>query len=879
VYLQSQSDAFRLVGDLASVFRGVSYWMGGSITTVADMPQDPVYTFNASNVIGGKFTYQSSARKTRYTTALVTYNDPANSYKQAVEYVQDTAGVARYGLQPTSFVAFGATSQGQAHRAGLWAITSSQVETDSVSFAVGLEGLKAAPGQIITVQDPARAGARQGGRISSATASAVTVDRAPDVVKVGDTLTVLDSSGVSQTRTIAVIDGRTLTVGQAFTDAPVAQSVWHVESPELATQTFKVLNVKEDVGNGKIQFTINALQHNASKFAHIDSGAQLQIPPISRLPVGSQKPATNVRITSHQVVEQGIANNVMTIAWDAPADGAANYKVEWQKDNGQWIQAGTVSSTSTDIVGVYTGTYVARITALNNAGSPSVVALSPATAVTGKTGEPPKLTTLTATSLPFGISLDWTFPPNTSDTQRTELWASTNAVRPDADGTIAYEMGGYAYPTSHTELHGLSAGASLFFWGRIVDKAGNIGGWYPETGAVNGQSISDPSLLQDYWAGTIGRSALMADLLEDIDSAAGVAGQVQQQAQDILKNAQDIAAEELARANADNSLGSHITNVESTANDASTKVGQLTTRTTAAESKITTLQQTTGQQATQLTQLNTTVGQHTTTISALSQTQQDQANQLNELEVTSGLPVKAGADTTKAGANTRKAGIYTYSVARVDGDLAEAVKTETLAATVGVNTATIQNVSQAQVSGDMALASRIDTVAASLAGNTAAVQAVADAQVSLNGRVSSSYVVKTQISAGGVPYAAGFAVGVDYSGGTVSSQFLVNASTFAIIDASAAATVSVYPFVVQGGQTFINQALIGTGWITNAMIGNKIASTTTRPSDGLPRWEWNKDGGNVTRGDEFTMSQHPDYGIHMTAVATGVLFIEFGKLP
>ncbi|GAA0907757.1 DUF1983 domain-containing protein [Rothia nasimurium] len=818
-YLQTRQDGFKLLSDLASIVRGVSYWMGGSLTTVADMPADPVYPYTAANVIGGRFTYQSSARKTRCSAALVTWNDPANSYKQAVEYVEDTAAIARYGLQQVELVAMGCTSQGQAHRAGLWAITTSQVETDSVTFAVGLDGLRAAPGQIITVQDPNRSGARQGGRLSAATAGMVTVDRSPDQVAVGDTLTVVRPTGLSETRTISRIDGRDLYVSQGFTEIPVAQSVWSVESGTLALQTFRVLSVTEDTSGDKIQFTISAIQHNASKFAHIDDGAQIQIPPISKLPVGTQVPPTNVRISSHQVVEQGIANNVMTIEWTAAA-GAALYKVEWQKDSGQWIQAGTVATTSVDVVGIYTGTYVARVTAFNNGNTPSLAALSQPTAVTGKTGSPPALVSLKATALPFGIALDWAFPEGASDTQRTEIFASTSAVRPDVAGTLAYKMGDYAYPGDHTELHGLAAGASLFFWGRIVDKAGNVGPFYPPTGAVNGQSVTDPDALQDYWRNTIGRGALQKELMTEIDAANGVAGQVQQQAKDIVKNAQDIAKEILDRQSADQGLGSFITTVSQKADDTAAQVSRLTTRTGDAENNIVTLQRTTGEQATQLSQLGTMVGQHTASITNLQQTQANQANQISELQVSSAPPVKAGADSTKAGANVRKAGIYTYSVARVDGDLAQAIKTEQLTAQVGAYSAQIQTIQQAQAT--------------------------------LDGKVSASVVTKVGVTSDGKYYQAGFGLGIDNSGGTVQSQFLVTVDTFAIIGSSAGGSTT-YPFVFQGGQLFLSQALIGKGWITDAMIGNSIQATAV-DSLGRPIWELNKTTGFVQRSADATGS-------------------------
>lgn len=798
-YLQTRQDGFKLLGDLASIVRGVSYWMGGSLTTVADMPADPVYPYTAANVIGGRFTYQSSARKTRYSAALVTWNDPANSYKQAVEYVEDTAAIARYGLQQVELVAMGCTSQGQAHRAGLWAITTSQVETDSVTFAVGLDGLRAAPGQIITVQDPNRSGARQGGRLSAATASMVTVDRVPDQVAVGDTLTVVRPTGLSETRTISRIDGRDLYVSQGFTEIPVAQSVWSVESGTLALQTFRVLSVTEDTSGDKIQYTITAIQHNASKFAHIDDGAIIQVPPISRLPVGTQVPPTNVRISSHQVIEQGIANNVMTIEWTA-AEGAASYKVEWQKDSGQWIQAGTVSTTSVDVVGIYTGTYVARVTAYNTGNTPSLAALSQPTAVTGKTGSPPALVSLKATALPFGIALDWAFPDGASDTQRTEIFASTSAVRPDIAGTLAYKMGDYAYPGDHTELHGLAAGASLYFWGRIVDKAGNVGPYYPPTGAVNGQSVADQNALQDYWRNTIGRGALQQDLLKAIDAGAGFPAYSQAPvwaAASAYKTGDIVAASNrLWRALRDLPSNGPAPGTDATAWQ---DVGNVT--------------QTAYGQAAQIYDTNLKVSQVGDKVTLLAQ-------RTDALEVTAGIPVKAGADTTKAGANFRLAGIYTYSVTRVDGDLAEAIKTETLTAQVN--------------------------------GYSASIQTIQQAQATLDGKVSASIATKIGITSDGKYYGAGFALGIDNSGGTVQSQFLVSVDTFAVI-ANAGGGAVMYPFVIQGGQTFISQALIGKGWITDAMIGNSIQATAV-DSLGRPIWELNKTTGFVQRSADATGS-------------------------
>ena len=111
LYLQSQSDAYKVLQDLSSVFRGMAFWAGGAIQAVADMPSDPVYTYTQANVTGGKFTYSGSGRKTRFTTALVSWNDPSDFGRAKVEYVPDNEGIARYGIQQTSVTGFGCTSQ------------------------------------------------------------------------------------------------------------------------------------------------------------------------------------------------------------------------------------------------------------------------------------------------------------------------------------------------------------------------------------------------------------------------------------------------------------------------------------------------------------------------------------------------------------------------------------------------------------------------------------------------------------------------------------------------------------------------------------------------------------------------------------------------
>jgi predicted phage tail protein len=821
-YLQSQGDAYKLMGDIASIFRGVAYWMGGAVAASADMPADPIYTYTAANVIGGKFNYQSTPRKARYTTALVTWNDPSNFYNQVPEYCEDREGLARYGIQQTEFVAFGCTSQGQAQRAGQWALISSQLETDSGTWSVGLDGHIAAPGQIVNVQDPARAGARQGGRISSATANTVTVDKAADLVAVGDTLTCILPTGTAETRTISAVNGRVLTISAAFSAVPVAESVWAVESATLALQTFRVVSVTEDTSDTGISFTISGVRHVPEKFAKIDDGTIIQQPPISRLPASLQPPATAVTVDSHVVTAQGIATNVMTIAWTAAA-GAASYKVEWQRNNGQWVQAGTVSTASLDVDGIYTGTYVARVTAISAGNLSGLPALSAATDVVGKTGSPPSATSLDATSKPFGIHLAWGFPDGATDTSRTELWsAAVNNLE------VATKVSDLAYPQNTYDLDGLAAGASFFFWVRLVDKTGNIGPFFPVVNGVLGQASSNPDDYQAYWAGLIGRGAFEPELIAEIDAAVAAgafitppaydagtaypAGTIVGDAGELWRAAQDVPAGGAAPGT-NPAFWTDIGTINQTAYGLAAQIHDTVS---------------------EVTELNGVV----TATESKADGVYAQVNPPSAGELTTPEDGSAG-DWTTIGA----AGAYTYSIAQVKGNTALGQRIDNVTASMNGFAALVQTETDARVTAVSAIASQVTDVQASLGSVSSAVQTNATAVANLDGTVSSSFSIKTQIAVNGSRYLAGISIGVDYSGGDVTSQVLVNAATFAVFDATSGTTPAAFPFVIQGNQVFISTAFIGDGTITNAKIGDTIQSTNYVAN--VSGWKISKSGDSL----------------------------------
>ena len=149
----NRQEAYKLINDLASAFRGLAYFANGLIFTVQDSFKKPIYQLNNSNVVDGDFSYSSSAKKARHTVAIVRYIDKRNFFQPAVEYVSDEEGIKKYGIRQVETTAIGCTSRGQARRFGLWILASEKDETDTVSFKMGTEGSHLRPGDIVQLFD------------------------------------------------------------------------------------------------------------------------------------------------------------------------------------------------------------------------------------------------------------------------------------------------------------------------------------------------------------------------------------------------------------------------------------------------------------------------------------------------------------------------------------------------------------------------------------------------------------------------------------------------------------------------------------------------------------------------------------------------------
>lgn len=392
LYLQTREEAFNVVADLASVFRGLVYWSAGAITAVQDAPADAVGLFTAANVIGGQFQYSGSGGRTRHTVALVTWNDPEDGYRQKVEYVPDETGIVRYGVNQTEVVAIGCTSRGQAHRFGRALLYTERMETETVSFPTGLDGAAIYPGAIIKTQDAARAGKRFGGRVIAATVNAVTLDAEINLV-LGTTyeLSCVLPSGAVETRAVVSPTGTTtvMSLASALTAAPQVNSIWVLTASDLVPETWRVVSVAEV---DKVQMDVTALAYRTDKYAAIEQGLTLEPLPVSSISTAPPDAPSGLNVReSLYLAGLGLVGVKAVAGWDAVLE-AAYYLLEYRATDGNPVQVST-SSTSVDIQPIAEGIYTFSVRAVNALGIRSQASSLGAT-IYGKTLPPAAVSNL-----------------------------------------------------------------------------------------------------------------------------------------------------------------------------------------------------------------------------------------------------------------------------------------------------------------------------------------------------------------------------------------------------------------------------------------------------------------------------------------------------
>ncbi|MCU3670054.1 phage tail protein [Enterobacter hormaechei subsp. steigerwaltii] len=805
VYIQDRNDAYTVLRDFAAIFRGMTYWGGDQIVALADMPRDVDYSYTRANVVGGRFTYSSSTTKTRYTTALVSWSDPGNAYADAMEPVFEQALVARYGFNQLEMTAIGCTRQSEANRKGRWGILTNNKDR-VVSFDVGLDGNIPQPGYIIAVADELLSGKVMGGRISAVNGRVIKLDRVADAAA-GDRLILNLPSGASQSRTIQAVNGESVTVTTAYSETPQPEAVWVVESNELYAQQYRVVSVAD---NDDGTFTITGAWHDPDKYARIDTGAIIDQRPVSVIPPGNQSPPENIVISSFSVVQQNISVETMRVSWDQ-AQNAIAYEAQWRRNDGNWVNVPRSSTTSFDVPGIYAGRYLVRVRAINAAEISSGWGYSEEKTLTGKVGNPPKPVGFIASdNVVFGIELSWGFPANTDDTLKTEIQYSLTGTEEDA-----MLLTDVPYPQRKYQQMGLKAGQIFWYRAQLVDRSGNESGY---TDWVRGQASIDVSDITDAILEDMKGSDTFKDLIENaVDSNEKIAGmaddikqandELEQQAQKIAQNAQDIGK-----------VQTSVTNLSSKVGDVSSSLNELEQTVATAD---------------------TALGQRIDNISVSVDGMAGGVKNSAIAIIQGNLAQVAARKTLSASVAGNSAQLDRIDEVIVNEKEATARSLLSLQTDVNGNKASINSLNQTFSDYQQATATQINGITATVNGHTSAITTNAQAIANVNGDLKAMYSIKVGLSSNGQYYAAGMGIGVENTPSGMQSQVIFLADRFAVTH-QAGATVTL-PFVIQNGQTFIRDTVIGDGTIGNAKIGSYIQSSTW-DGTGNVGWHINKSG-------------------------------------
>ena len=420
--LNSRDEVYNVIQEFTALFRGIAYYGAGTLVVNQDRPSDSQYVITAANVIDGIFNYSGTSQKARASTATVGYQTYESLGEVEFEYVEDVEALAKYGIINRDVKLLGCYSQGQAHRAGKWTLLSEQNLTETVTFAVSLDsGILLRPGMVVSIADPMKAGTRRGGRISSATTTAITIDSAEDLTEYiltedsdalmyedstfiyqesvivangatlvanGATLTVMMPTGLVETRNVSSIVGRVVTVTTAFSEAPNGQSVWVIDTTDVQVQTFRVISVAESEPG---IYGVTALAYNSTIYNAIENDLEVVPRDITSLS-GIPDPVTNLAGTEH-LYQDG--NNVLTafdLSWISPKE-VSSFRVQYRLNNNNWTTIET-TSLSTRINNLIAGSLQIQVRSVNNIGKASPVTAASFT-IAGKTALPADVVNLT----------------------------------------------------------------------------------------------------------------------------------------------------------------------------------------------------------------------------------------------------------------------------------------------------------------------------------------------------------------------------------------------------------------------------------------------------------------------------------------------------
>ncbi|EFA5417608.1 host specificity protein J [Escherichia coli] len=508
-YLAQQRKAWDVLSDFCSAMRCMPVWNGQTLTFVQDRPSDVVWPYTNSDVVvddnGVGFRYSFSALKDRHTAVEVNYTDPQNGWQTSTELVEDPEAILRYGRNLLKMDAFGCTSRGQAHRAGLWVIKTELLETQTVDFTLGSQGLRHTPGDIIEICDNDYAGTLTGGRVLSIDAATrtLTLDREVTLPETGAaTVNLINGSGKPVSVDITEHPAPDRIQVSTLPDGVETYGGWGLSLLSLRRRLFRCVSVRENTDG---TFAITAVQHVPEKEAIVDNGARFE-------PQSGSLNSVIPPAVQHLTVEVSAADGqyLAQAKWDTPrVVKGVRFSLRLTSGKGtdaRLVTTAITADTEHRFSGLPLGEYTLTVRAINSY---------------GQQGEPATTTfRIAAPAAPSRIELtpgyfQITAVPRLAvydPTVQFEFWFSEKRIADIRQVETAARYLGSALYWIAASIN-IKPGHDYYFYIRSVNTVGKSA--FVE--AV-GQPSDDASGYLNFFKGEIGKTHLAQELWTQIDN-------------------------------------------------------------------------------------------------------------------------------------------------------------------------------------------------------------------------------------------------------------------------------------------------------------------------------------------------------------------------
>ncbi|EFM4867360.1 host specificity protein J [Escherichia coli] len=509
-YLSQQRKVWDVLGDFCSAMRCMPVWNGQTLTFVQDRPSDVVWPYTNSDVVvddnGVGFRYSFSALKDRHTAVEVNYTDPQNGWQTSTELVEDPDAILRYGRNLLKMDAFGCTSRGQAHRAGLWVIKTELLETQTVDFTLGSQGLRHTPGDIIEICDNDYAGTLTGGRILSIDAASrtLTLDREVTLPEAGtSTVNLINGSGKPVRVDITAHPAPDRIQVSVLPDGVETYGVWGLSLPSLRRRLFRCVSIRENTDG---TFAITAVQHVPEKEAIVDNGARFE-------PLSGSLNSVIPPVVQHLTVEVSASDGqyLALAKWDTPrVVKGVRFSLRLTSgsgENSRLVTSAITADTEHRFSGLPLGEYTLTIRAINSY---------------GQQGEPATTAfRINAPAAPASIELTPGYYQITAvpvlavydPTVQSEFWFSEKRITDTAQVEISARYLGTGSQWSVSGPH-IKPGRDFWFYVRSVNLVGKSA--FVE---ASGRASNDAEGYLDFFRGEIGKTHLAQGMWELIDNS------------------------------------------------------------------------------------------------------------------------------------------------------------------------------------------------------------------------------------------------------------------------------------------------------------------------------------------------------------------------